>query len=803
MAWRRNLDSARLGTGGYRRQLPSGGSPPFGRQVERPANVLRVLGLAGVFAVAFAPAVRGQTWFELIREMAEETPGESDHVPPASVGNATLDLEWVGGRESRRLDGVLADLAWLDDAGAVVMPDGLVSLNVASGGSGATLGWPEAAELLAGVLVHRQLMDQTLPAEMHPVQTGGGTVQVPQPFIRSTQMASLGLLERLLKDRSVRRKLFAEAALRALTLDEAKRYDSRLGSSLASSVAAAPTLLGATDAAASAGVNTYAQLRIIAGEQAAQHAARGGDVAATVQGRVSRSGLGRSTQALGVLAYGVGLVENLADARARNRLLLAAAEHALAIRGLDDAQRLLAAAGSDSAMVAGLADAVAELTQRSQSRLARYVTMGGEAAVDSAVPTLGMLAAGAVGSGGLALVLQQAADLSEQLADYVGAVLTVSAMATIGEDLRSRTEALVSGDEVGGTGAADYAVRELMGLQRRLAAEATASVYSILWRDRWSRATSLGGLGRAAGLTLAEWFTGDEHTQEAFAQEVEWRVGQVRQSAEFSARLPDILARLRWFYSGPADDVEETEPRHVHRGPELDSATPPRAVFTEDWAAGAIDPLQWVTFGSPTSRIVGSFQGYPEVFDNNGDANHESGAVTNRTFDLGPEWVSIEADVYLDYWNAGGCWAGAMIGLADPDVPPSRLDRFEGVGLSFTFHVEGDACWATPPEHRRKVWFSGGFRRLGGGRERIPPFSVEGTAYANRWGRMRIAIHPNGRVSLFMDDERLWTSVGAVDPALRWNHRLVLGNRSSGSAGKAYIDNLEVWAYQDARATNR
>ena len=550
-------DPVNPGTPGCVRQLPCAGGPPAGRGVRRPANALRVLGLASVFAVASAPVVHGQTWLELMREAADEAASESDFSVAAS-GDAILDLQWVGGRESRRLDGVLENLVWLDEAGGVVVPDELVSLTVAPGGSGAALGWPEAASLLAGVLVHRHLMDQTLPAEMHPIPTGDGTVQVPQPFVRSAQIASLGLLERLLKDRSVRRKLFAEAALRALTLDEAKRYDERLAPALASSLAAAPTLLGATDVAASAGVNAYTQLRIIAGvQQAAQHAARGGDVAATVQGRMSRSGLGRSTRALGVLAYGVALVENVADARARNRLLLAAAEHALAVRGLEDTQRLLAAADSDPAMVAGLSDAVAELTARSRSRLTQYAAMGREAVTDSAVPTLAVLAAGAVGSGGLALVLQQAADLSEQLADYVGAVLTVSAMATIGEDLRARTEALISGDEVGGTGAADYAVRALMDLHRRLAAETAASVYSILWLDRWSRATSLGGLGRAVGLTLAERFTGEAHTQEAFAQEVEWRVGQVRASAEFNARLPDILVRLRRFYAGPMDETDD------------------------------------------------------------------------------------------------------------------------------------------------------------------------------------------------------------------------------------------------------
>ena len=261
--------------------------------------------------------------------------------------------------------------------------------------------------------------------------------------------------------------------------------------------------------------------------------------------------------------------------------------------------------------------------------------------------------------------------------------------------------------------------------------------------------------------------------------------------AEAENRLEELIPQLG-VYAGP----EPSRPKPAVK-------SPPHALFTEDWAAGVVDPFRWVTFGSPTSRIVRYFQGNSDVFDNNGDQNYESGAVSTSTLDLGTDWVSIEADVYLDYWNSGGCWAGAMIGLADPDVSPSSLDRFAGVGLYFTFHAEGDACWATPPEHRRRVWFSGAFRRLDGSREPIPAFTVEGTSYANRWSRMRIVIHPDDRVSLYMDDHWLWTSAGMLDPALRWSRRVVLGNRSSGSAGKAYIDNVEVWTHGDSWAPYR
>ena len=293
-----NIDAAK-GTG--RRRLLSTGISPSGSALRRPARALRLLGLAGVCVLAWAPAIHGQSWSELKKEMTGESPSRTDAVPeepaaePANRSGSTqeqtaagqrgfsrevarddiaLDVEWAGGRDSRPLVGVLADLVGFE-AGDVVVPDELVSLTVVSGETGGTeLPWWEAEALLAQVLVDRQLMDPTLPGtEMHYVDTDGGTVQVPQAFVTSTRIASLGLLGRLLRDRGVRRKLYAEAALRAVTLDEAQRYDEALGAALSSSQLVAPALLGVTDAAASAGMDVYTELRIISGVQAAARAA--------------------------------------------------------------------------------------------------------------------------------------------------------------------------------------------------------------------------------------------------------------------------------------------------------------------------------------------------------------------------------------------------------------------------------------------------------------------------------------------------------------------------------------------------
>ena len=69
--------------------------------------------------------------------------------------------------------------------------------------------------------------------------------------------------------------------------------------------------------------------------------------------------------------------------------------------------------------------------------------------------------------------------------------------------------------------------------------------------------------------------------------------------------------------------------------------------------------------------------------------------------------------------------------------------------------------------------------------------------------RLRIVVDAGNRVSLHMDGDRLWTSSGTLDAALRSGRKLLLGGRSSGNAGKAYIDNIEVWSYGGAGVVNQ
>ena len=506
------------------------------------------------------------------------------------MGDVTIGMVHERGVEARMRSGILAGISSVA-GGEVRVVEHLVSLTVAGrssaprstsgftvrslldamttgrgSGSSATAGeplpWDEAEPLLARVLAHHDRLDPVVPGgDLDAVGPIGRSMVLPRGLRRSARAASLGSFDAVLRSRRARRALFREAALRAVALDETRRFDETLDRSLRS-WSGAVAMLGAVDSVASAGLDIHSQLRVISGTQrAAQHLRSTAGIAGKVSSRVSQSGLGKAVNALGVLAYGVELTEGFRGELARARLLGEAAEDALLVLGLEDAQRLLEAANRDPAMVEGLGDAIAELTTMSRSRLREYGNAATGAVVGS-LPTLGSMAAASVLSGGASLVVREVAGLAEELGEHAHGVMMVSALTTLGSVLRGPTEALIHDGRFEGAMAGDFAVRELMGFHNRLSAEATASVYNMLWTDRWGSTTNLADLGRGLGLTVAEWRTGAGNTEEEYRREVEWRIGRLWDSAAFNAKLPETLRRLRGLYAGSLDETrpEGSEP---------------------------------------------------------------------------------------------------------------------------------------------------------------------------------------------------------------------------------------------------
>ena len=217
-------------------------------------------------------------------------------------------------------------------------------------------------------------------------------------------------------------------------------------------------------------------------------------------------------------------------------------------------------------------------------------------------------------------------------------------------------------------------------------------------------------------------------------------------------------------------------------------------VFTENFTEGL--STQWRSYGSPSPQIVDSFAGKDYVFDNNGDSNYDSGVVSIDTFNFADKEIEISADVYVDFDDLSGCWNGAEIGLTAEPNPEVSSTGFDGSqALRWRLHAEGDACWATPSDKRRQAWFNFGVRNADGewvGINYASDNAVNGDPYVNSWQNARIIISSDGMVKFLIGEELLWTSTEAVGSQYLDGKNLFLGLRSSGSAGKAYHDNINV-----------
>ncbi len=211
--------------------------------------------------------------------------------------------------------------------------------------------------------------------------------------------------------------------------------------------------------------------------------------------------------------------------------------------------------------------------------------------------------------------------------------------------------------------------------------------------------------------------------------------------------------------------------------------------FSEDFSNGLSN---WTLFGSPLPLIVDSVYGKNYVFDNNGDSNYDSGAYSNQKITL-IEGNVVEADVYVDFSDLNGCWAGDAIYLSENENPQTSSTQAPKTSLGWWLQTAGDACWATDSKYRGHSWFYFKMPAEDGTFESSPSYTILADNYVNGWHKAKIKIRNDRQVEFYIDDTLLWTSTKKVDIQKLANKRLVLGNRSSGSAGKAYIDNIKIY----------
>lgn len=197
---------------------------------------------------------------------------------------------------------------------------------------------------------------------------------------------------------------------------------------------------------------------------------------------------------------------------------------------------------------------------------------------------------------------------------------------------------------------------------------------------------------------------------------------------------------------------------------------------------------KWNLFGNPSPKTLSSVKNKSGVFDNNGDSWCSSGVVSSDTFDLS-SGVTLESSVYLDASNQAGCWAEASIGFKKT-IATSGDCKNENYtnenGLSYNFAYDGDACWAAPAETRRHAWLRISYQADDGTTESMAQKNAD--SYINGWHTMKVVINADHIPSFYMDSTLIYTGTKKLAYSALSKNRVYLGERSSGSAGKAYHD---------------
>jgi len=223
-------------------------------------------------------------------------------------------------------------------------------------------------------------------------------------------------------------------------------------------------------------------------------------------------------------------------------------------------------------------------------------------------------------------------------------------------------------------------------------------------------------------------------------------------------------------------------------------------IFQDDF--NNLDTDIWIPFGSPSPRILTSFEKRIGVFDNNGDSWCPSGVVNRDAISLTPPFT-IESDMYLDLWSKSGCWAAPSFELYESNSYQTSgycANDVRGVGsiLRISLDYVGDACWASPQEKRRHAYLQLGYLTENGEWDSGPSknYGLLRDDLVDGWHNYKVKVDSEGYVSFYVDNELIYKSEDKIDVTKLKNCYLWIGRRSSGSAGKAYHDYIRVYKGQ-------
>ncbi len=193
----------------------------------------------------------------------------------------------------------------------------------------------------------------------------------------------------------------------------------------------------------------------------------------------------------------------------------------------------------------------------------------------------------------------------------------------------------------------------------------------------------------------------------------------------------------------------------------------------------------WIIFGSPLP-VIDTNNGQPAPsFDNNGDSNYNSGAISKSTFDY-TNGLSVSADMFVSS-NPNGCWMEGLIGIAKSFNVGSTV--WPGYVVRFEYRYSGSLCWADEGE-KEEGYLIMNILTENGDNEGYTVSKFNDCL--DSWHNFRFTIDKERYVSFYVDDQLIYRTENRLHPDYT-NMPLLLGSRSS-QYGKVYHDNIKVYA---------
>jgi hypothetical protein len=344
-----------------------------------------------------------------------------------------------------------------------------------------------------------------------------------------------------LSDPDMRAEVYSEAILSAIAADELGRLEPEAArgiggnenlESFARAGGQTSNVVGAT-ADITRGVRA-----IEAVNRARRMGSNVNSAQAAAAARFQSSPLGKASTDLAVLSLAVNLATDFNDEADRAAFLGEAIRDARIIGALKDLEAVLQVIDHDPAMLQGIVDARTRLTELSNDRLERMASAGA-AAFDSNKATIAAFALTSVASGGASLVAREVMELGVSVDDFTAETISIAAMHNIAAASLAPIRMLAEGDmsSLDGLSPEEIDVTQLGAFNARLAAEANAATYTLLWTDRWDNPTSVAGLGKALGMSMSEGLGAGNHLKERYRRLVATR-------AETQAALWDAALTL-------------------------------------------------------------------------------------------------------------------------------------------------------------------------------------------------------------------------------------------------------------------